>query len=230
MLRSLALATVLTLATGCALIPPTHPDLAYCPTPRDPGAVKISRTLARAARAVGDDPDYYSFALIQTNAVTSFAAPHGTFYFSDGLAQLPQRHVDALVAQKVAHDILGHTGKQRMLSLSVTAGFALLGIFVPGGGLADFVVNPVVVRAYSREQELDADQRAIEILRDMGHTAPRQSLAGALRAAAAANPPASPFIEQRILAREPALEDRLAALEPLEAAPVVAVRKAAARR
>jgi Zn-dependent protease with chaperone function len=230
MLRSLALVSVLTLATGCALIPPSRPDLAYYPSPRDPGTIKISHTLYRAAQAVGDDPDYYSFALIQTNIVTSFVGSDATFYFSDGLARLPQRHVDALVAQKVAHEILGHTGKQRMLSLSITAGFAVLGIFVPGGGLADVVANPLVVRAYSREQELDADQRAIEILRDMGHAAPRQALAGALRAAAAANPPASPFIEQRILAREPNLEDRLAALEPLEATPVVAVRKVARRR
>jgi len=230
MLRSLALVAVLTLGAGCALIPPTHPDLAYYPSPTDPGAVKISKTLYRAARAVGDDPEYYTFALIQTDAVTSFAAPGEIFYFSDGLARLPQRQVDALVAQKVAHDVLGHTGRQRIMSLSITAGFAILGIFVPGSGLADFVVNPVVVRAYSRAQELDADQRAIEILRDMGHAAPRQSLAGALRAAAAANPPASPFVEQRVLAREPALEDRLAALEPLEAPRVIAVRKAAARR
>ena len=72
MLRSLALVTVLTLATGCALIPPSRPDLAFYPSPRDPGAIKISRTLYRAAQAVGDDPDYYSFALIQTNIVTSF--------------------------------------------------------------------------------------------------------------------------------------------------------------
>lgn len=230
MLRPLVLVAALTLATGCALIPPTHPDLAYYPSPGDPGAAKISRTLYRAARAVGDDPEYYSFGLIQTNAVTSFAAPDGTFYFSDGLARLPQHQVDALVAQNVAHDLLGHTKRRRALSLSLTAGFAVLGIFVPGGGLADFVVNPLVVRAYSREQELDADQRAIEILRDMGHSAPRQALASALRAAAASNPAASAFFEQRILAREPNLEDRLAALEPLEATPVVAVRKAAARR
>jgi len=230
MLRSLALVALLTFATGCALIPPSHPDLAYYPSSRDPGAAKISHTLHRAAQAVGDDPDRYSFALIETPMVTSFAAADATFYFSDGLVRLAQRHVDALVAQKVAHEILGHTGKQRMLSLSITAGFAVLGIFVPGSGLADFVANPLVVRAYSREQEFDADQRAIEILRDMGHAAPRQALAGALRAAAAANPPASPFIEQRILAREPNLEDRLAALEPLEATPVVAVRKVARRR
>lgn len=230
MLRSLALVALLTLATGCALIPPSHPDLAYYPSPRDPAAIRICNTLHRAAQAAGDDPTRYSFALIRTTTVTSFAADDATFYFSDGLARLPQRHVDALVAQKVAHEILGHTGKRRTLSLSITVGFAVLGLLVPGGGLADFVVNPLVVRAYSREQELDADQRTIEILRDMGHSAPRQALAVALRAAAAASPPASPFIEQRILAREPNLEDRLAALEPLEATPVGAVRKAAARR
>ena len=230
MLRSLALVAVLTLTTGCALIPPSHPDRAYYPSAGDPAALRISQTLYRAAQAAGDDPAYYSFALIHTPTVTSFAGDDATFYFSDGLARLPQRHVDALVAQKVAHEILGHTDKRRTLSLSITAGFAVLGLFVPGGGLADFVVNPLVVRAYSRQQELDADQRTIEILRDMGHSAPRQALAGALRAAAAVNPPASPFIEQRILAREPNLEDRLAALEPLEATVVVAVRKAAARR
>jgi Zn-dependent protease with chaperone function len=230
MLRSLGLAAVLVLATGCALIPPSHPDLAYYPTQSDPGAIKVSRTLHRAAQAVGDDPEHYSFAMIETAMVTSFVFDNATFYFSDGLARLPQRQVDALVAQKVAHEVLRHTPSRKIVSLSITAGFAMLGLFVPGAGLADFVVNPLVVRAYSREQELAADQRAIEILRDMGHAAPRQALAGALRAAAAANPPASPFIEQRILAREPELEDRLAALEPLEAMPVLAVRKAAARR
>jgi len=231
MLRSLALLVGLTLVTtACALIPPSHPDLAYYPAPRDPTTVKISQTLYRAARAAGDDPDYYSFALIQTTVVTSFAADDATFYFSDGLARLPQRHVDALVAQKVAHEILGHTRKRRTLSMAITAGFAVLGLFMPGFGLADFVVNPLIVRAYSREQELAADQRTIEILRDMGHAAPRWTLAGALRAAAAANPPASPFLEQRILAREPDLEDRLAALEPLEPTTFVAVRKAATRR
>src|SRR6267142_2450888 len=204
MRRSLALLLVLALASGCALIPPSHPDLAYYPSRRDPATTRISRTLHRAAEA--------------------------TFYFSDGLARLPQRHIDALVAQKVAHEILGHAGKRRTLSLSMTAGFAVLGLFMPGFGLADFVVNPLVVRAYSREQELAADQRTIEILRDMGHGAPRRTLAGALRAAAAVNPPASPFFEQRLLAHEPDLEDRLAALEPFEPTVAVAMRRAATRR
>ena len=230
MRRSLALLLLLVLTSRCALIPPTHPDLAYYPSPRDPGTIKISQTLHRAAEAAGDDPDRYSFALIETSAVTAFAAEDATFYFSDGLVRQSQRCIDALVAQKVAHEILEHAGQRRNLALAMNAGFALLGLFMPGLGLADFVVNPLVIRAFSREQELEADQRAIEILRDMGHEAPRRTLADALRAAAAVNPPPSPLFEQRLLAREPDLADRLAALEPLEPTVVVALRKAAAKR
>jgi len=224
MRRALALLLLVIFSTGCALIPPTPPDFAYYPSPREPRTIKISHALYRAAEAAGDDPARYSFALIQSSAVTAFAAEEATFYFSEGLARQPQRHVDALVAQKVAHEVLGHAGQRRALSLSITAGFALLGFFWPGLGLADFVVNPIVVRAFSREQQLSADQMAIEILRAMGHPSPRRVLAEALRAAAEVNPPAARFFEQRLLAREPELDDRLAALEPLEAGPRVTTR------
>src|SRR5437879_10976129 len=123
MLRSLALLAGLTLfTTGCALIPPSHPDLAYYPSPRDPGTIKISQTLHRAAEAAGDDPDRYSFALIETSAVTAFAAEDATFYFSDGLVRQSQRCIDALVAQKVAHEILEHAGQRRNLALAMNAG------------------------------------------------------------------------------------------------------------
>ncbi|HTG10520.1 MAG TPA: hypothetical protein VK746_06960, partial [Candidatus Eisenbacteria bacterium] len=68
-------------------------------------------------------------------------------------------------------------GTRRKLSLSLTASFGALGIFAPGAGLLDFVVNPLVVRAFGRHQELQADQKAVEILRAMGHATPRRSLA-----------------------------------------------------
>lgn len=221
MRRSVAfLLVVLVLTSGCALIPPTHPDGAYFPSPRESHTIAISHTLYRSAQAAGDDPARYSFALIRTSDVTAYAAEDATFYFSEGLARQPQRHIDALVAQKVAHEVLGHAGRRRTLSLSMTAGFAVLGIIVPGLGLADLVVNPLVVRAFSRDQELDADRRAIEILREMGHEAPRRAMADGLRAATAANPPGG----IGLLATEPDLAGRLAALEPLEPVAEVAAR------
>ena len=83
---------------------------------------------------------------------------------------------------------MGHVGTRRKLSLSLTASFGALGIFAPGAGLLDFVVNPLVVRAFGRHQEMQADQKAVEILRAMGHAAPRRALANALEAIAAHTP------------------------------------------
>ena len=41
-------------------------------------------------------------------------------------------------------------GQRRSLSLGLSAGFTVLGIVVPGAGLLDLLVSPLVVRAYTR--------------------------------------------------------------------------------
>jgi Zn-dependent protease with chaperone function len=84
----------------------------------------------------------------------------------------------------------------------------VLGVAVPGAGLLDFLVSPLVVRAYTRDQEVAADLKAADILGTMGHDTPRRAVAEALRAAARVNgPPRGGW-----LATEPTLEARIAAL------------------
>jgi len=100
----------------------------------------------------------------------------------------------------------------------MTSGFGAAGFFLPGVGLLDFMVNPLVVRAFSRKQELEADQRAVEILRTMGSPRPRRSLAEALRAVDEA-----PVRSQEgggAMDIRPTLKERLSTLEPLEPATV----------
>ena len=201
-------------STACA----SHPDGSYFPPPQ-PDTVSLSHALYRAAQSAGDDPARYSFALIPTRQVTALSADGATFYFSEGLARQPARVRDALVAHEVAHEVLGHAGQRRLVSLSLSAGFTVLGVVVPGLGLVDLLVNPLVVRAFTRDQEIAADLKAVEILRSMGYASPRRTLAGALGAAAAVNAPP----RRGLLATEPPLADRLAALEPLEP-PEVAIR------
>ncbi|HBH03998.1 MAG TPA: hypothetical protein DDZ42_19140 [Candidatus Rokubacteria bacterium] len=220
MRRSLALVALAVTAAGCGLVS-SYPRGAYFPLPGNPETVAVSRTLYRAAQAAGDDPERYSFALFSSGQVTGYAAEDATFYVSEALARLPQPRLDALIAQQVAHETLGHAGQRRALSISISAGFTVLGIAVPGLGLVDLVANPLIVRAFTRDQVIAADLKAVEILRGMGHEAPRRALADALRAAAAVNRPPR---GGPLLAIEPALEDRLAALEPLEPVPAVALR------
>src|SRR2546427_915922 len=211
-----SLIVVILVTRGCPLLTAPVADRAYLPDSKDPRPKCLSQTLYRAAGGAGDDPAHSSFAMLQTSKVVAVTHEEGIFYFSDGLADQSPAHVDALVAHEVAHEVLGHVGKRRVLSLGVSGGFTVIGFVVPGLGLMDFLVNPVIVRAFTRDQSLDADLRTIEILRAMGHEAPRRTLAAALKAAASLNGPPE---GTPLLAIEPDLEDRLAALEPLEAEP-----------
>ena len=219
-----AVATGLMLA-ACA----TTPQGAYYAAPTDPSTARMSQILHRAAVAGGDDPGRYSFAFIKSPTAAAYSDEDATFYFTDGLTRQPTPIIEAAVAHEVAHEILGHVGSRRKLSMSLTASFSALGLFAPGAGLLDFVVNPLVVRAFGRQQELQADRKAVEMLRAMGHASPRRSLATALQTLAAHTPKEREGLEG-LLATHPALDERVAALEPLEASgapsaqPVVRVK------
>jgi Zn-dependent protease with chaperone function len=219
MARAVAcLVIVAALLGGCA----TAPDGAYYPEPsaRTRG---VAHALYRAAQAVGDDPARYSFALIKSRDISAFSGDEdATFYFSDGLAALPSAHIDALVAREVAHEVLGHAGRRRVLSMGITGTFTVLGIIVPGLSVADWILNPLIVRAFTRDQVIAADLRAVEIIRAMGHEQPRRTLAAALHAAQATNG----TTPGGVLSTMPRLADRIAALEPLESALTVRSRRA----
>lgn len=212
-MRKFVLAVVVASAlSGCALIPRSAPDGAYYPAPEAPQTRVVAETLYRAARAAGDEPDRYSFAFMKGFDVGVIATDDAVFYFSEGLALQPAAHLDALIAHAVAHEVLGHEGKRRALSLGVSAGFTVLGFVVPGLNFADVVLNPIIVRAFGRDQEMAADAKTVEILRAMGHESPRRTLTTALRAAATVNRSRG----GGVFAAEPDLAERLAALEPLE--------------
>src|SRR2546428_11819381 len=150
--------------------------------------------------------------MIRTGKVSAYTVEDATFYFTQGLARQLAKIIDALVAHEVAREVLGHIGERRALSLSPGAGFTVLGIAIPGAGLLDFVANPLIVRAFTRDQEIAADLKAVQILRDMGYESPRRAMAEALRAAAKVNgPPRGGW-----LAAQPPLGERPSRLGPLE--------------
>ena len=213
--RTIALVLGLTLMTGCAGLPAGT----YYPDPRDSNTKRVATTLYRAASAAGDDPKRYSFAFVRTQHPVAYTDEDATFYVSDGLAAMPMPVLEAVIAQAVAHEVLDHVGTRRRMSAGMTGGFSLAGFFVPGVGMLDFMINPLIVRAFSRQQDLDADKRAVEILRTMGDPTPRRSLATALRAMDAA-PVKSQEGSGGVLDTRPTLRARLDALEPLEPAPV----------
>ena len=106
MLRRLSLLALAVVCAACA----TFPEGAYYPSARDQHAKALASSLHRAALAADDDPKRYTFAMIRTRDIAAYTNDDATFYFTDGLARLPTPSLDALVAQQVAHEILGHMG------------------------------------------------------------------------------------------------------------------------
>jgi predicted Zn-dependent protease len=190
----------------------TVPDRAYYPDPAEPDTRAVSHALWRAAVASGDDPHRWSFAFIATQDVSASPADDAVLYVTRGLARQPERVLEPLVATQVAHEVLGHRGERRTLAVALGTSFTVLGVAVPGLGLLDLFASPLIIRAWTREQVLAADRKVVDVLAEMGYTAPRRTLADALRAAALVN--GKP--QGGLLAAEPQLDARLAALEPLE--------------
>lgn len=209
--RALLGLSVILIATGCSTIPPGT----YFPRPTDPATARIADVLRHAALAAGDEPSRYSFAFVESLHAAAYSDEDATFYVTDGLARLPMPVIEAMIAHEVAHEVLGHVGRRRTLSLALSASFAVVNLLAPGLGLLDFALNPLAIRAFSRSQELEADQKAVEILRAMGHARPRRSLAEALSAVGAVAPKEKEGLGG-FLSPHPALEERLAALDPLE--------------
>lgn len=217
--RAIALVLAGTLFAGCAAVPYG----AYFPPPAHPVTVRVGDILYRAAVAAGDDPERYSFAFVDSRVATAYSDEEAVFYFTDGLLRMPAEVVEAVVAHEVAHEVLGHIGDRRRLSLSIFAGFTLLGVVAPGVGLLDFIVNPMAVRAFSRHQEMAADRRAVEILAAMGRKHPEAAMANALRALNSTSPRPKEGLTG-LLSTHPSMEERLLALEP--APPPARVRSA----
>lgn len=173
---SLSLLAVVTL-TACGLAVPPG---AYQPESGSAQYFTIGRSLTRAAIAAGENPENYKFGFIRSSKINAANSGAGTFYFSDGLAAQPQEVIDAVVAHEVAHEVLGHVGQAILTRLAISTAFAVGGIFVPGLQYADYAVNPLVANAFDRAQEIEADQKAVQILGNMGYGAPEQVMLAAL--------------------------------------------------
>ena len=111
------------LLAACA----TTPEGTYYAPPTDPTTVRMSQILHRAAIAGGDDPQRYGFAFIKSPTAAAYSDEDATFYFTDGLMRQPAPVIEAVVAHEVAHEVMGHVGTRRKLSLSLTA--SKIGVF-----------------------------------------------------------------------------------------------------
>jgi len=67
-----------------------------------------------------------------------------------------------ILCHEFAHIKFQHWEKNYAAAQGITTGFRVLNILIPGAGLGNLIVNPLITRAYSRSQELEADAEAVQ--------------------------------------------------------------------
>ena len=158
----------------------------------------------------------FQMTVINADRPAAFALPGGFIFVARALVSLCDRNEDAIafvLAHEMAHVIRRHA-IERLLQQKVVSAVALVS---PGrGALADWIRKvgfQGLERAYARDEEFEADELGILLMRAAGFDP-----AGAIRVLeclGSLNPSADPLGLNRYLSTHPPIEERVRRLRRL---------------
>lgn len=154
---------------------PSAPASAPPPSGGTTGGKVDSAQLARLQRLmipllkVMDHP--ISSAQVQVKVVddpqiNAGSAGSGQFIVTTGLLKRANdQHLETVLAHEIAHDDLGHVAKAQTLGAGLNIATVLLDQFLPGSGQLVPIAGNLVIRAYGRNEEYEADRHGVKLLR-----------------------------------------------------------------
>ena len=117
--------------------------------------------------------------IIEEPAINAANAGGGNFYVTTGLlAKANDTQLRGIMAHEVAHEDLGHVAQMQVLGAGLNVGVLLLEQLLPGSSAITPVAGELIARGCSRQEELEADHHAVEILGRAGYS--KQTLIDAL--------------------------------------------------
>lgn len=105
----------------------------------------------------------------------------GDFYVTTGLlAKANDTQLRGVMAHEVAHADLGHVARTQRLATGLELGMILLDQIYPGASSLTPIAGQLIVNAYTRGEEHEADAHGVELLKRTGHDG-KSVMAGTLQ-------------------------------------------------
>jgi Zn-dependent protease with chaperone function len=126
---------------------------------------RVDRVLTDSRRVINPYPIYrFQFAVVEDKIPNAWVnTKKGILVVTTGLLQMCDDNELALIfLHENAHIKYDHAAKNALLSDATSAAFTIAGLFLPGVGYGNLIVNPLVTSGYSRSQELEADKDVID--------------------------------------------------------------------
>lgn len=98
--------------------------------------------------------------------INAGSAGSGQFIVTTGLLnKANDRHLESVLAHEIAHDDLGHVAKAQTLGAGLNIATVLLDQLLPGSAQLTPIAGNLVIRAYGRQDEHEADRHGVVLLR-----------------------------------------------------------------
>jgi len=127
---------------------------------------RVDRILADSRKAINPYPLYrFQFAILEDKTPNAWVNTRkkGILVVTTGLLSMCDDNELALIfLHENAHIKYDHAAKNSLLSDVTSAAFPIGGLFLPGVGYGNLIVNPLVTRGYSRSQELEGDKDVVD--------------------------------------------------------------------
>jgi len=134
---------------------------------------RIKRVMPPLIQAMNNPIDLkkVKIGVVDDPHINAANAGNGVFYLTRGLLEKANDdQLTAILAHEVAHQDLGHVAKAQRLGAGLNIGMVLLDQIIPGSGNLTPIAGTLITRAYSRNEEYQADKHGAELLERTGHS------------------------------------------------------------
>jgi predicted Zn-dependent protease len=115
-------------------------------------------------------PEKVKMGLMEDDHINAANAGGGQFLVTTGLLKKSSdEQLRAIMAHEVAHEDLGHVAKTQALATGLGVGLSLLEQVFPGSAALSPIAGQLVVNAYTRREESEADAHAVELMQRAGY-------------------------------------------------------------
>ena len=115
------------------------------------------------------DKGRYNFVVLDDETLNAHAISGHTILVNKGLLYaLDDRELACVLAHEIAHISLGHNAKRASVYNSRELGFIELERMSADAGFLTAMIKPLAIKAYSKEQETEADMEAVRAIRILG--------------------------------------------------------------
>jgi Zn-dependent protease with chaperone function len=113
--------------------------------------------------------DRIRIGIMDSPEINAANASPTEFYVTTGLLEKANDdQLRAVLAHEVAHADLGHVTKTQALGAGLNIGMVILDQIIPGSSALTPIAGQLLVNAYTRKEEYEADAHGVEILRRAG--------------------------------------------------------------